>query len=343
MHHFYKNQIVLPLLIVTVLVAGKARADQTRLAFGSCAKVDLPQPIWRAVADWKPDAFVTLGDIIYADTEDMDLMRAMYADMDAIAEFRKLRESCPFYGTWDDHDYGMRDGDASFPQRESAQQVFLDFLREPSGSARRTTPGVYDAVYLDEPARVQLILLDTRFFRSAWTEDTVTRRRYRPVYDADRTILGEAQWAWLEEQLKQPAEVRIIASSIQVVNDEHGFESWGLFPLERDRLFKLIRKTRAAGVIIISGDRHFAELSAMDGGVGYPMYDFTSSGLTHAGASAYKTPNSRRIGRGFNELNFGTVVIDWDEPDPEITLRIHDVKGNTQFEHRLSLSRLQFR
>jgi len=64
-------------------------------------------------------------------------------------------------------------------------------------------------------------------------------------------MLGEAQWRWLEEQLRVPAQVRIIGAGIQVVADEHGSETWGNFPRERQRLFRLIRKTKATGVVIM--------------------------------------------------------------------------------------------
>ena len=83
-------------------------------------------------------------------------------------------------------------------------------------------------------------------------------------------MLGEDQWAWLEEQLRTPAEVRLIASSIQVVAEDHGWEKWMNFPHERERLYRLIRETRAEGVVFLSGDRHLAELSMMDGGGGLP-------------------------------------------------------------------------
>jgi alkaline phosphatase D len=161
--------------------------------------------------------------------------------------------------------------------------------------------------------------------------------RYRPVYDTEHTMLGESQWAWLEEQLQKPADVRLIASGIQIVNDEHGYECWGLFPIERDRLFKLIAKTNASGVLFLSGDRHFAELSAIDGGVGYPLYDFTSSGLTHVAIDGIKAPNNKRVGKPFGDFNFGTVTIDLNATEPFIVLQIHDVNGTIQLAHRMRL------
>ncbi|MET0658010.1 MAG: hypothetical protein ABW110_07620 [Steroidobacteraceae bacterium] len=48
----------------------------TRIAFGSCAKQDKEQPIWDAVLASKPDLFIFLGDNIYGDTTDMQVMRA---------------------------------------------------------------------------------------------------------------------------------------------------------------------------------------------------------------------------------------------------------------------------
>ena len=58
-----------------------------------------------------------------------------------------------------------------------------------------------------------------------------------PNTDPTPTVLGEAQWKWLEEQLQVPAEVRLIGSSIQVVAEDHGWEKWTNFPHERERLF----------------------------------------------------------------------------------------------------------
>ncbi|MFT5367398.1 MAG: alkaline phosphatase D [Candidatus Latescibacterota bacterium] len=317
-------------------------ADSVRIAFGSCARIDLPQPIWHTIVNWKPDAFVTLGDIVYADTEDMGLMKAMYAQMDTVASFQTLRNACPIYGIWDDHDYGENDAGASYVKRDEAQRLFLDFLRIPADSERRKTPGIYDAMYLDAEKRLQLILLDTRFFRSDWVKDNVTRMRYRPVYGSDRTMLGETQWQWLEAQLRMPAEVRLIASGVQVVNDTHGYECWGLFPRERDRLFQVIRETMASGVMFVSGDRHFAELSAMDGGVGYPMYDLTASGLTHTAQDGHKAPNNKRVGEAFNGFHFGTVTVDLDGAEPSVLLEVRDVDNAVPMTQKILVRDLQF-
>lgn len=340
--------LALPLCLL-LLAASPAGAPEnpgplSRIALGSCALQYRPQPIWDAVLTSNPEVFLFLGDVVYADTRDMKEMKARYDSLAAIPGFQRLRAACPVLAVWDDHDYGENDAGADYPLKVEAQKVFLDFCNEPPDSDRRQRPGVYTAQYFGPPdRRVQVLLLDVRYFRSPWTKDPTGKRRYLPDADPDATMLGEAQWKWLEAQLRQPARLRIVASGIQVVNDEHGYECWGNLPRERDRLFRLIRRTGASGVVLVSGDRHFAEISRMDGGVGYPLYDFTSSGLTHTASMGIQLPNSRRVGNPFGGLNFGTITVDWNRPDPVVTLQAHDVNGNVQFEHRVGLSELRRR
>ena len=123
-------------------------------------------------------------------------------------------------------------------------------------------------------------------------------------------MLGEPQWKLLEEQLRTPADLRIIASSIQVVSQEHDSEKWMNLPHERERLYRLIRDTRASGVLFVSGDVHRGEISAMDGGVGYPLYDLTASGLSEGSITKVRFadwPNRYRIG-----------TVDWTtRPSPQ--------------------------
>lgn len=40
-------------------------------------------------------------------------------------------------GVWDDHDYGINDGDKTYPFKNQTREVFLDFVGEPHDSPRR--------------------------------------------------------------------------------------------------------------------------------------------------------------------------------------------------------------
>ena len=346
-------RILLPLFLLagcrTVAPPGQNVLDV--IAFGSCAQQDRPQPIWDAIQAQNPDVFLFIGDNIYADTEDMSVMRSKYAQLGAQPEYQRFRERTPILATWDDHDYGKNDAGVEYPRKDSAQIEFLNFFRVPSSAAPRHRAGVYDAhVFGAGGRRVQIILLDTRYFRSPlahWPEgDRPTRGPYMPNPDPEATVLGAEQWAWLEDQLRQPAEIRIIASSIQVIPEEHGYESWSNFPHDRERLFRLIRETGAGGVLFLSGDRHVAEISRIPAeeanGVGYPLFDVTSSSLNKPGSSREPDPNRYRTSSTqYSPANFGVIEIDWMQTDPLLHLQVRGEDGRVVFQEEIPLSALQ--
>jgi alkaline phosphatase D len=189
--------------------------------------------------------------------------------------------------------------------------------------------------------RLQVILLDGRYHRSRLDRD-YTNGGYRPLWDEHATMLGDEQWKWLEERLKEPAEVRIICSGIQVVAEDQPNEKWGNLPRERQRLFKLIGETNASGVIFFSGDRHHGEISVApaDAGAGYPLYDVTSSGM-NCPHRPWEEPNRHRVGEMLCTDNFGVIEIDWTKTDPIISLTICDGKGAAKLREDVPLSHLR--
>ena len=286
----------------------------TRLAFGSCNRTTLPQPLWAPILAQQPDVWMWLGDNIYADAEDMGAMQALYAQQKAHPGYQRVREATAVIGTWDDHDYGVNDGGRTFPRRDSSQALLLDFLGVPPDDPRRARAGVYSA-HTFGPAgqRVKVLLLDTRYHRDPLARDTTGRTRYVPT---SGDMLGAAQWAWLEDQLTgSDAQVHVIGSSIQVVPDEHGYEKWANLPEARARLFATIRRSGAPGVVLVSGDRHLAEFSrlpASDTTAAYPLYELTASGLTHSWEGASGEPNRFREGPLMGAKNYGLLALDWD-------------------------------
>jgi alkaline phosphatase D len=224
----------------------------TTLGFGSCARQERPQPIWDAINAARCDAFVLCGDNIYADTADAAVFRGKYALLAAMPGFAKLRQTTPLFATWDDHDYGLNDGGAGFPGAAASQTEFCDFFEVPADSPLRSSPGVYDCVTFGPAGkRVQLILLDTRSFRSPLKKDPGNPKVNAPNTDAGATILGGEQWAWLERRLREPAEIRAVVSSISFISTEHGSEKWANFPQERARFLELLHRTQARGVVVV--------------------------------------------------------------------------------------------
>jgi len=318
-----------------------------RIAFSSCAAQDRPQPIWDAVVANKPQLFLFLGDNIYADTEDMKLMWTKYQKLAAQPGFQRLKKTCPVMATWDDHDYGASDAGVEYPKKKESQQLFLDFFGVAADSSRRQQHGIYHSrMFGPQGKRVHVILLDTRYFRSPLKREFERGDAGEGIHglyiantDPQATMLGEMQWHWLEHELAKPAELRIIASSIQVISQEHGWESWSRFPHERKRLFQLLRKTKASGVILVSGDRHRAEFSKSTTDIGYPLFDVTAGSLNR-GERWTNEVNFHRVGLTYFETNFGMLIIDWNA-DPLIRLQVRDEKGNVVLQQSLHLSQLQ--
>jgi alkaline phosphatase D len=345
-------------LVALLAVAVPAAADDaplTRIAFGSCADQDKPCPVWDAVAAQKPDLLVLLGDTIYADLDRSkkvtpELIQSKYEALAAVPGFAKLRESTKLIGTYDDHDYGKNDGDETWPLKDDAQRILLDFYKVPADSPRRTRKGAYHAELYGPPGkRVQVIVLDGRYHRSPGKTGP---RRMIPGYgspiapyipDPAANLLGDEQWAWLEEQLKQPAELRLIGTGVQVLSEDHPFEKWANFPKERERLYKLLRETKANGVVVLSGDRHLAELSLDTKAIGYPLYDVTSSGFNQASKSwRAPEPNKHRVAAVPYGDNFGIITIDWaSETSPRVSLQLRDEDGEIVVKQNIRLGMLK--
>jgi len=318
-----------------------AAVPLARMAFGACHKLDRPFTIWDVMLAQRPQLFVFLGDTVYKDTVDMEEKRAEYAKLAALPQFAHFRQAVPIFATWDDHDYGENDGGADYPKRDEAQRIFLDFFNEPADSPRRHRPGVYGSkVFGPEGKRTQVILLDTRYFRSPLRPNDFGG--YLPNRAESATMLGEAQWKWLAEQLRVPAELRLIVSSIQVEAEEQPNEKWANLPLERAKLFRTIADAKATGAVFISGDRHHGEISSMDIGCGYDIADITSSGLNCPYEPA-EEPNRHREGDILWTDNFGMVRTNWDAADPTIDLEVHTGKGDVGLRKHLTLSQLRSR
>ncbi len=322
----------------------------TRIAFGSCAREDRPQPIWNAIAETEPDLFLFIGDNVYADIPERpktaDDIRATWDQLADRPEWQAFRDNVPILATWDDHDYGLNDSGKEFPLKRPSQQLFLEFFGEPADSPRWDREGIYAAwTFGPEGRRVQIILLDTRYHRDPLIRNPKGREGglgpYLPRTDGTGELLGESQWRWLEAQLRQPADLRIIGSSIQVVPFEHRWEGWGNFPHERERLYRLIDRSGANGVVFISGDRHLTEVSRdTDPPAPYPLYDFTSSGMNQ-GKGNPREPNRFRVTDVRRESTFGLIRIDWEAPTPTVTFEARGGEGELLFDHRVPLSDLR--
>lgn len=308
-------------------------ADMTRIAIGSCnGQFNRTNPrIYESIAEENPDLYIWLGDSVYADRaaypDSMDfkhvpLWREIVKSFKNSPEYTLLRSTCKITGIWDDHDYGENDADHTFILKSIGQEIFLDFLDESIDHE-----GIYRTYEIDP--RIKLIMLDVRYFR---------------VKEHD--ILGEKQWRWLEEQLKDPRELVLIASGLQInVEDRFAItEQWD--EPSRLRLLKMLENI--PGVIFLTGDIHFGEILTNDCWE-YRMLEFTASGLTHTEATTYgpisywflSVSNAMSYHKNLRvlKMHYGMLEIDWS--NDMIYLRLKDSFGILLTEESMRISDLK--
>lgn len=339
------------LLVVFTQYSCKQEVTTTSIAFGSCGHEDEEQPVLSLAADYKPDAFVFLGDNIYGDTDNMDTLQHKYNKLGNKPEFQKLRAAAKLYAIWDDHDFGRNDAGKWYPYKKESKEIFLNFFNEPAASERRKHEGIYHTEYLTKNGKtIQLILLDVRTFRSDLLlfdkKNSELQQRYfypldyQPHTSTDSTLLGAEQWKWLEGELKKPADLRFICSGSQFAIEFNGYEAWANFPHEQTKMMELIKSTGANGIVFLTGDVHYAEISKLQEPGLYPLYDITSSGITSTWSFA--TPNKNRIEGPVMDNHFGLITVEW-KADPVIKMQIIDKNKNERIEYSFKKSDISFK
>lgn len=349
-----KNNIIFTIIIVQFLIScntkkakEKSANEVFKIAFGSCASENDSLPIFYEVVKHKPNLFVFLGDNIYGDTKDMNVMKKKYKKLGNKASYQHLKKNVPIIATWDDHDYGWDDIGRHYPFKKESKEIFLNFFEEPQESNRRKREGIYTSyLYETSNKKVQVILLDERTFRDdipKYNGEVKEDDRYFYHLDhgiqtsKDSTILGEKQWSWLKKELQKPADVRIIGSGTQFGIEYNSYESWANFPYEQQKMFNLIKEVKANRVVFISGDVHYAEISKITPVNLYPIYDVTASGLSSTWHFA--TPNKNRIEGPVMHNHFGMLTINFKSEI--ITAEVFDITGNQRIEYQIPLKEIQ--
>lgn len=317
-------------VLLCSLIAANVIAQSNRflIAFGSCNDQDRTQEMWNEIIAQHPDVWIWVGDNIYSDFKNPAGRPALYQKQKSNADYQRLIATCQVTGTWDDHDYGVNDGGKNYGLKKQSQQLAMDFLGFDKNNPVRHHEGIYNSVeYGRGKQKIKIINLDTRTFRDTVLRenyvDTLSgKKMYRMLPNLSGDILGEHQWAWLKQELKNTsAKVVIVNSSIQVLPRQHRFEKWANLPKAKERLLSLLSES-GKNIILISGDRHVAEFSKTQMANGKALYEFTSSGLTHTWAEPWKEDNEFRIGELVIEKNFGIIQIDWKGSEPTIEMRV---------------------
>lgn len=340
-----------------VAPAGKALPGDTtvisEILIGSCLDEEKgPSAAMQSIAGEGADLFLMIGDNVYGDRDgraytnndpDLGELKESFADLAKREDFQAVRNAVPMMVAWDDHDYGANDAGSEFVFREFAERMHEVFWGLDSQDVGQWEGTYYERSFGPEGQRVQVIMLDTRSFRTALTPTdewgAKGKERYLPAAAGSmQDMLGGAQWTWLENQLQKPADIRVIASSIQVMPTTHGWEAWSTMPDERQRLFDLIKTTEATGVVFASGDRHTSFLYEESDVLPYTAGEVTGSSLNVSFRDTSDEVDERQIGAGFAPENYGAINIDWAER--KVVMSIKDNEGKVVRQNTLSFAEL---
>ncbi|KAH8059168.1 PhoD-like phosphatase [Aureococcus anophagefferens] len=299
-------------------------ATLTKFAWGSCADQMGPQPYWDAVHRYGPDLLILAGDNVYGDCETPGCpeLAFAYRNLTTKPSFVGAAAAIPMVFAWDDHDFGLNDGGAANPYLAHAKELFLSFVEAGPRDERRSRPGTYTSYAFGAgDRRVQIVILDTRSFRSDFSLDSNATNATGPYAPRpDGFMLGDLQWQWLEDRLREPAALRLLVSSIQIVADGHAFECWRMIPgSARGSLAGARRGDRPVGRPA-QGRRlpHARRVPRVHGE------------LVHAHDALRPRPAGRGVrGRGragpygpmVHVNHFGTVDVDWDRRVASVALR----------------------
>ncbi len=207
------------------------------------------------------------------------------------------------FGTFDDHDYGMNNGDKNYKYKKESAMAFLDFIGEDQSGLMyqraKEGLGVYgvkvfdfsndDGNYLlsDEEAGLDIDLFSNDVNDLSYLDETLNNDNRRvaifvldvrtnktpwdeaPLPNFDGDFLGEKQWKWFEKSIKRSnASVNIIVSGLQVHSyrgsKSEEIELWSLFPSSRQRLYDAVLQDNVLAPILISGDVHMGQFLRKD-------------------------------------------------------------------------------
>lgn len=309
------------------------------VATGSCAYINETEydrpgkpygsdyQIFTSIYGQHPDIMVWLGDNTYYREPDWNTRTGMlhrYTHDRATAELQPLLASTAHYAIWDDHDFGPDDSDGTWVHKDMAWEVFRDFWGNPTFGVEGQKGCTTQFQYND----IDFFLLDNRYFR---TPD-------RCVNCPDRTLLGKTQLQWFLAALATSrAPFKLIAIGGQVVTTSSDHETaFHFFPAERDSILNFIERENIKGVVFLTGDKHFTELSAMKNKAGNWVYDLTTSPFT-AGVNPSIETNAWHVeGTRVNQHNFSVLRFSGPRTSRVLEISNYDINGKETWKKTIT-------
>ena len=304
--------------------------------------------IFKTINKHNSNLFIFLGNIVNINKPDFfflfkntiknnwTLAEKFYKKAKDEIYYKKISKEKPIIGIWDEYDYGIKNGNKYYKDKEISKKLFLNFLNFPKDNELyNLNRGLYTTYSFGNNYKsIRIILLDLRFYKSSF-------------FSIFSDNLGKKQWIWLENIFKNYNEtLTFIGSSIQFLPINRILtENW--FIKSREKLFNLISKYKKNGIIFLSGNVNFAQITktfCIHPKIGYNLYEITSSNLGYH--NYFKVsyfidkilPNDYNINKSFDGINFGEIIINWGNSINDIVISINIFDENDNKKISLDLN-----
>ena len=303
--------------------------------------------IFHAIYEQAPDLFLWLGDNTYLREPDWTSRTGLHYRWTvnrSLPEKRGMLATMFNYATWDDHDYGPNNAGWDFPNKGQATEAFQLFWGNPTAGLPEL-PGIFTSFSWGD---VNFYLMDNRTYRTA---DAVAGggRWPKQMFGRDQIewLVQQMRWAHSQSELSRnpsyPLNFHVVAGGNQIFSPNSA-DSLPAYEEEFDYLFRRIREEGISGVVFLTGDVHFGEVSRRDfvgtEELGVPghtqtFYDITTSPLTAGswgGAAPERNPYRYDIFPGemdrVGQRNFVTLEFRGPLREREMVIRYFDKDGN---------------
>lgn len=312
------------------LPAPEIMPDRFRFAVTSCQHYE--QGLYTAYEQMvrdDVDLVFHLGDYIYegarnprvrahqgGEIHSLDDYRARYAQYRSDTLLQAMHEACPWFLTWDDHEFDNNcandiseemgvDPVAFLERRANAYQAYYEMMplrrsSMPAGSDMK----LYRRASYGRLA--ELLVLDTRQYRT----DQPNNDKRSPLNDAalstTNSMLGRRQKNWLSQKLiTSQATWNVLAQQVMMglvkraVIDgvgQYSMDQWPGYAAERIQLMRFMAERKIANPVVLTGDIHSNwanELRIDDRREDQPLVatEFVATSLSSGGNGAEKPRN----------------------------------------------------
>jgi len=244
-----------------------SRKSKVTAVMISCVNKDDTAPVWEEIGRLSPDLLCLSGDTPYIDTIKLGDVRRKHRALLNEAPLASLARRTSIVGIWDDHDFGLNNGNGRNLKdgKAATRKAFVEYRAHRNYGNDRE--GVYHKTDL---GAIEIFHLDPRWF---------SQSEPSPVDPSQPSCFGKDQWAWILKSLKESKAPFKVLSMGAIWQDKKNSETDDMFTYwyERDALLDFIRRERIDGVILHGGDIHVSRYLLHPGRVGYDLHDFIMS------------------------------------------------------------------